>query len=161
MDYVYKSAKQRLSPRDAEFIAEWLPYVKWATRREDVERSLMQGACGIKNQLRWSTTDGDLLLFDPLQEVAEAVNKRVPIVWLAFVGQHVLKPGFRSRLVAIGRPVIYGLPLVALVRQVFEHLNDELDSYAVIWNMTIEDVKRFKLLCHNPYDPSFQLIHMI
>ena len=41
MDFVYKSAKQRLSPRDVEFIAAYsgLPvYVKGSQCREGVER---------------------------------------------------------------------------------------------------------------------------
>ena len=56
MDFVYKSAKQRLSPRDVEFIAEYsgLPvYVKGPQCREDVERSLAAGASGI-----WVTNHG-------------------------------------------------------------------------------------------------------
>ena len=83
--FVYKSAKQRLSPRDVEFIAEYsgLPvYVKGPQCREDVERSLAAGASGI-----WVTNhggrqiDGGPAAFDSLQEVAEAVDKRVPIVF--------------------------------------------------------------------------------
>lgn len=80
MDFVYKSAKQRLSPRDVEFIAEYsgLPvYVKGPQCREDVERSLAAGASGI-----WVTNhggrqiDGGPAAFDSLQEVAEAVDRR-------------------------------------------------------------------------------------
>ena len=164
MDYVYKSAKQRLSPRDVEFIAEYsgLPvYVKGPQCREDVERSLDAGASGI-----WVTNhggrqiDGGPAAFDSLQEVAEAVNKRVPIVFDSGVrrGQHVFKAlASGADLVAIGRPVIYGLALGGSVgvRQVFEHLNDELKTVMQLsGTQTIEDVKRFKLR-HNPYDPSF------
>ena len=164
MDYVYKSAKQRLSPRDVEFIAEYsgLPvYIKGPQCREDVERSLDAGASGI-----WVTNhggrqiDGGPAAFDSLQEVAEAVNKRVPIVFDSGIrrGQHVFKAlASGADLVAIGRPVIYGLALGGSVgvRQVFEHLNDELKTVMQLsGTQTIEDVKRFKLR-HNPYDPSF------
>ncbi|HEW4612768.1 TPA: L-lactate oxidase [Streptococcus pneumoniae] len=118
MDFVYKSAKQRLSPRDVEFIAEYsgLPvYVKGPQCREDVERSLAAGASGI-----WVTNhggrqiDGGPAAFDSLQEVAEAVDRRVPIVFDSGVrrGQHVFKAlASGADLVAIGRPVIYGLAL--------------------------------------------------
>ena len=45
-------------------------------------------------------------------------------------GQHVFKAlASGADLVAIGRPVIYGLALVVVgVRQVFEHLNAELKT---------------------------------
>mgnify|MGYP003090657751 FL=1 len=92
--------------------------------------------------------------------MAEAVNKRVPIIFDSGVrrGQHVFKAlASGADLVAIGRPVIYGLALGGSVgvRQVFEHLNDELKTVMQLsGTQTIEDVKRFKLR-HNPYDPSF------
>ena len=92
--------------------------------------------------------------------MAEAVNKRVPIVFDSGVrrGQHVFKAlASGADLVAIGRPVIYGLALGGSVgvRQVFEHLNDELKTVMQLsGTQTIEDVKRFKLR-HNPYDPIF------
>ena len=164
MDFVYKSAKQRLSPRDVEFIAVYsgLPvYVKGPQCREDVERSLAAGASGI-----WVTNhggrqiDGGPAAFDSLQEVAEAVAKRVPIVFDSGVrrGQHVFKAlASGADLVAIGRPVIYGLALGGSVgvRQVFEHLNAELKTVMQLsGTQTIEDVKHFKLR-HNPYNPSF------
>ena len=164
MDFVYKSAKQRLSPRDVEFIAEYsgLPvYVKGPQCREDVERSLAAGASGI-----WVTNhggrqiDGGPAAFDSLQEVAEAVDKRVPIVFDSGIrrGQHVFKAlASGADLVAIGRPVIYGLALGGSVgvRQVFEHLNAELKTVMQLsGTQTIEDVKHFKLR-HNPYNPTF------
>ena len=92
--------------------------------------------------------------------MAEAVNKRVPIVFDSgiVVVSTSLKPWLLElTLVAIGRPVIYGLALGGSVgvRQVFEHLNDELKTVMQLsGTQTIEDVKRFKLR-HNPYDPSF------
>ena len=162
MDFVYKSAKQRLFPRDVEFIAAYsgLPvYVKGPQCREDVEHSLVTGASGI-----WVTNhggrqiDGGPASIDSLQEVAEAVDKRVPIVFDSGVrrGQHVFKAlASGADLVAIGRPVIYGLALGGSVgvRQVFEHLNAELKTVMQLsGTQTIEDVKHFKLR-HNPYNP--------
>ena len=81
--------------------------------------------------------DGGPAAFDSLQEVAEAVDKRVPIVFDSGIrrGQHVFKAlASGADLVAIGRPVIYGLALGGSVgvRQVFEHLNAELkNSHAI------------------------------
>ena len=75
----------------------------------------------------------------------------------SIVGREVISTSVKKGLVAIGRPVIYGLALGGRVgvRQVFEHLNDELKTVMQLsGTQTIEDVKRFKLR-HNPYDPSF------
>ena len=166
MDFVYKSAKQKLSPRDVEFIGSYsdLPvYVKGPQCREDVERSLDAGASGI-----WVTNhggrkiDGGPTAFDSLQEVAETVDKRVPIVFDSGVrrGQHIFKAlASGADLVAIGRPVIYGLALGGSVgvRQVFEHINDELKTVMQLsGTQTIEEVKHFKLR-HNPYNPTFPI----
>ena len=104
MDFVYKSAKQRLSPRDVEFIAEYsgLPvYVKGPQCREDVERSLAAGASGI-----WVTNhggrqiDGGPAAFDSLQEVAEAVDKRcsqLSLTQVFVVVNTSLKPWLQER----------------------------------------------------------------
>ena len=103
MDFVYKSAKQRLSPRDVEFIAEYsgLPvYVKGPQCREDVERSLAAGASGI-----WVTNhggrqiDGGPAAFDSLQEVAEAVDKRcqLSLIQVFVVVNTSLKPWLQEQ----------------------------------------------------------------
>ncbi|WP_341932429.1 L-lactate oxidase [Streptococcus pluranimalium] len=163
MDFVYKSAKQALSPKDVEFIAQYsgLPvYVKGPQSGEDAFRALDAGASGI-----WVTNhggrqlDGGPASFDSLQEVAEAVDKRVPIIFDSGVrrGQHVFKAlASGADLVALGRPVIYGLAMGGSVgtRQVFEKINDELKMVMQLaGTQTIEDVRHFKLR-HNPYDSS-------
>lgn len=163
MDFVYKSAKQALSPKDVEFIAQYsgLPvYVKGPQSAEDAFRALDSGASGI-----WVTNhggrqlDGGPASFDSLQEVAEAVDKRVPIIFDSGVrrGQHVFKAlASGADLVALGRPVIYGLAMGGSVgtRQVFEKINDELKMVMQLaGTQTIEDVRHFKLR-HNPYDSS-------
>ncbi|WP_438831925.1 L-lactate oxidase [Streptococcus pluranimalium] len=163
MDFVYKSAKQALSPKDVEFIAQYsgLPvYVKGPQSAEDAFRALDAGASGI-----WVTNhggrqlDGGPASFDSLQEVAEAVDKRVPIIFDSGVrrGQHVFKAlASGADLVALGRPVIYGLATGGSVgtRQVFEKINDELKMVMQLaGTQTIEDVRHFKLR-HNPYDSS-------
>lgn len=82
----------------------------------------------------------------------------MPIVFDSGIrrGQHVFKAlASGADLVAIGRPVIYGLALGGSVgvRQVFEHLNAELKTVMQLSGIqTIEDVKHFKLR-HNPYNP--------
>lgn len=163
MDYVYKAAKQALSPKDVEYIAQYsgLPvYVKGPQCAEDAFRALEAGASGI-----WVTNhggrqlDGGPAAFDSLQEVAEAVDRRVPIVFDSGVrrGQHVFKAlASGADLVALGRPVIYGLAMGGSVgtRQVFEKVNDELKMVMQLaGTQTIDDVKHFKLR-HNPYDSS-------
>ncbi|WP_438835511.1 L-lactate oxidase [Streptococcus pluranimalium] len=163
MDFVYKSAKQALSPKDVEFIAQYsgLPvYVKGPQSAEDAFRALDAGASGI-----WVTNhggrqlDGGPASFDSLQEVAKAVDKRVPIIFDSGVrrGQHVFKAlASGADLVALGRPVIYGLAMGGSVgtRQVFEKINEELKMVMQLaGTQTIEDVRHFKLR-HNPYDSS-------
>ncbi len=84
--FVYKSAKQRLSPRDGKDLSLNTPglpvYVKGPQCREDVEHSLAAGASGI-----WVTNhggrqiDGGPAAFDSLQS-SEAVDKLlVPTVF--------------------------------------------------------------------------------
>ena len=155
MDAVYKSSKQKLSPKDVEFIAAHsdLPvYVKGVQSEEDVYRSLESGAGGI-----WVSNhggrqlDGGPAAFDSLQYVAEVVDKRVPIVFDSGVrrGQHVFKAiASGADLVAIGRPVIYGLSLGGStgVRQVFDFFKTELEMVMQLaGTQTVEDIKKIKL----------------
>lgn len=164
MDYVYKSAKQKLSPKDVEYIAQYsgLPvYVKGPQSKEDVERALSAGAAGI-----WVTNhggrqlDGGPASFDSLQEVAKAVDHRVPVVFDSGIrrGQHVFKAiASGADVVALGRPAIYGLALGGSVgvKQVFEKLQAELKLVMQLaGTQTVEDIKHFELR-DNPYDPSF------
>lgn len=155
MAAVYGSAKQKLSPSDVEFIVSHskLPvYVKGVQDAEDVQRSLESGAQGI-----WVTNhggrqlDGGPAAFDSLQIVAEAVNGRAPIVFDSGVrrGQHVFKAlASGADLVAIGRPVIYGLALGGATgtRQVFEFFKKELEMVMQLaGTQTIDDVHHTKL----------------
>ncbi|TLQ03349.1 L-lactate oxidase [Pediococcus stilesii] len=163
MDYVYKSAKQKLSPKDVEFIAEYsgLPvYVKGPQAKEDVDRAIDAGAAGI-----WVSNhggrqlDGGPAAFDSLQEVSKAVNHRVPIVFDSGIrrGQHIFKAlASGADLVALGRPAIYGLALGGSegTRQVFEKLNEELRLVMQLaGTQTIEDVKNYQLR-DNHYESS-------
>ncbi|VGU90182.1 L-lactate oxidase [Streptococcus pyogenes] len=123
-------------------------------------RALDAGASGI-----WVTNhggrqlDGGPAAFDSLQEVTEAVDQKVPIVFDSGIrrGQHIFKAlASGADLVALGRPAIYGLAMGGSTgtRQVFEKLNDELKMVMQLaGTQTIQDVKAFNLR-HNPYDSS-------
>ena len=155
MDAVYKSSKQKLSPKDVEFIAAHsdLPvYVKGVQSEDDVYRSLDAGANGI-----WVSNhggrqlDGGPAAFDSLKYVAEAVDKRVPIVFDSGVrrGQHVFKAiASGADLVAIGRPAIYGLALGGStgIHQVFDFFKKELEMVMQLaGTQTVEDIKNVTL----------------
>lgn len=160
MDAVYGSSKQKLSPQDVEFIASYsgLPvFVKGVQNAEDAHISIESGAQGV-----WVTNhggrqlDGGPAAFDSLQYVAEAVDKRVPIVFDSGVrrGQHVFKAlASGADLVAIGRPVIYGLALGGSigVKQVFDYFKRELAMVMQLaGTQTVEDIKQTQLR-DNPY----------
>ncbi|MFV0561034.1 MAG: alpha-hydroxy-acid oxidizing protein [Enterococcus sp.] len=151
MDAVYGSSKQKLSPKDVEFIvthADVPVYVKGVQSEEDVERSLGAGASGI-----WVSNhggrqlDGGPASFDSLHYVAESVAGRVPIVFDSGVrrGQHVFKAiASGADLVAIGRPAIYGLALGGAtgVTQVFDFFKKELEMVMQLaGTQTIADIK--------------------
>ncbi|MGO5291819.1 alpha-hydroxy-acid oxidizing protein [Porcincola sp. LCP21S3_C12] len=76
--------------------------------------------------------DGGPASIEVLLSIASAVDHRVPVIFDSGVrrGQHVFKAlASGADLVAIGRPVIYGLNLGGAegVRSGFEHLNMELN----------------------------------
>lgn len=152
---VYGSSKQRLSPRDVEFIAKYtdLPVlVKGVQTAEDALVSINAGAQGI-----WVSNhggrqlDGSPAAFDSLHYVAEAVNQRVPIVFDSGVrrGQHIFKAlASGADLVGLGRPVIYGLALGGArgVEQVFAYFKNELEMVMQLaGTKTIAEVKNFQL----------------
>ena len=123
-------------------------FVKGIQAPADAEAAIAAGADGI-----WVSNhggrqlDGGPASFECLPKVAEAVHKRVPIVFDSGVrrGEHVFKAlASGADLVAIGRPVIYGLNLggAAGVQSVFEHLNKELSiTMQLAGTKTIDDVK--------------------
>lgn len=155
MDAVYGSSKQKLSPQDVEFIASYsdLPvYVKGVQSEEDVERALGSGASGILvSNHGGRQLDGGPASFDSLQYVAKAVAGRAPIVFDSGVrrGQHVFKAlASGADLVAIGRPVIYGLALGGStgVQQVFDFFKKELEMVMQLaGTQTVEDIKKIVL----------------
>lgn len=155
MDAVYGSSKQKLSPRDVEFIAEYseLPvFVKGVQSAEDAHVSLESGAGGV-----WVTNHGGRQLdgarpaFDSLQEVADEVDKRVPVVFDSGIrrGVHAFKAiASGADVVAIGRPAIYGLALGGSqgVKQVFDFFRMELEkTMQLAGTKNVEEIKKATL----------------
>lgn len=153
---IYAAAKQDFVPSDIGKIKEMsgLPVlVKGIQSPEDALVSLKAGADGI-----WVSNhggrqlDGGPASFEVLPSIAAAVDHRVPIVFDSGVrrGQHVFKAlASGADLVAIGRPVIYGLNLGGAegVKSVFDHLNMELSiTMQLAGTKNIEAVKQTKLL---------------
>jgi len=152
---IYAAAKQGLVPEDIKKIKDLtnLPvFVKGIQSPEDAEVAIVAGADGI-----WVSNhggrqlDGGPASFDVLPLIAGVVNKRVPIVFDSGIrrGEHVFKALASSAdLVAIGRPVIYGLNLSGAegVKSVFDHLNRELSiTMQLAGTRTIDEVKNTKL----------------
>ena len=84
--------------------------------------------------------------------LAAVVNHRVLVIFDSGVrrGNHVFKAlASGADLVAIGRPVIYGLNLGGAegVKSVFDHFNKELSiTMQLAGTKTIEEVKQTKLI---------------
>ena len=153
---IYAAAKQDFVPEDVEKVKEMsgLPVlVKGIQSPEDALTAIQAGADGI-----WVSNhggrqlDGGPASIAVLPSIAEAVSQRVPIIFDSGVrrGQHVFKAlASGADLVAVGRPVIYGLNLGGAegVKSVFDHLNMELSiTMQLAGTKTIEDVKKAKLL---------------
>lgn len=153
---IYAAAKQGLTPDDIKTIKEItnLPViVKGIQSPEDAVIAISAGADGI-----WVSNhggrqlDGGPASFEVLPKIAEVVNKRVPVIFDSGVrrGEHVFKAlASGADLVAIGRPVIYGLNLGGAegVTSVFEHLNKELSiTMQLAGTKSIDEVKNTKLM---------------
>ncbi|OUK21051.1 lactate oxidase, partial [Enterococcus faecium] len=127
--------------------------VKGIQSPEDAVIAISAGADGI-----WVSNhggrqlDGGPASFEVLPKIAEVVNKRVPVIFDSGVrrGEHVFKAlASGADLVAIGRPVIYGLNLGGAegVTSVFEHLNKELSiTMQLAGTKTNDEVKNTKLM---------------
>ncbi|WP_137597765.1 lactate oxidase [Paucilactobacillus kaifaensis] len=153
---IYAAAKQGLVLEDIQRVKQWtnLPViVKGIQAAEDAEASILAGADAI-----WVSNhggrqlDGGPASFDVLPAVAKTVAKRVPIIFDSGVrrGEHVFKAlASGADLVAIGRPVIYGLNLGGAegVKSVFDHINMELSiTMQLAGTKTIDAVKNTTLL---------------
>ena len=126
--------------------------------REDDIKNNFQFPLGFANLEIWVSNHGGRQLdsgpssFDVLPSIAKVVNKRVPIIFDSGVrrGSHVFKAiASGADIVAIGRPVLYGLNLGGAqgVASVVEQLNKELVINMMLGGTKdIEQVKKTKLL---------------
>lgn len=127
--------------------------VKGIQSPEDADIAINAGADGV-----WVSNhggrqlDGGPASFAVLPSIAAVVNHRVPVIFDSGVrrGNHVFKAlASGADLVAIGRPVIYGLNLGGAegVKSVFDHFNKELSiTMQLAGTKTIEEVKQTKLI---------------
>ncbi len=152
---IFAAAQNKLTPYDIMRVKSMtdLPViVKGIQHPDDAEVAILAGADAI-----WVSNhggrqlDGAPAAFEVLPEIAARVNKRVPIIFDSGVrrGQHIFKAiASGADVVAIGRPVIYGLALGGWrgVVAVFDYLKKDLQR--VMWlagAQTIEDIKQSEL----------------
>lgn len=152
---IFAAAQNKLTPYDIMRVKSMtdLPViVKGVQHPDDAEVAILAGADAI-----WVSNhggrqlDGAPAAFEVLPEIAARVNKRVPIIFDSGVrrGQHIFKAiASGADVVAIGRPVIYGLALGGWrgVVAVFDYLKKDLQR--VMWlagAQTIEDIKQSEL----------------
>lgn len=149
---IFANALQKMSPDLIGKIAadSGLPViVKGIQCAEDALLSIGAGAAAV-----WVSNHGGRQLdgapasFEVLNEIAEAVNRRVPVIFDSGIrrGQHVFKAlASGADAVAIGRPALYGLALGGArgVTQVFDFFNRELAMVMQLaGTKNIEEVKR-------------------
>ena len=130
--------------------------VKGIQHPDDAEIAILAGADAI-----WVSNHGGRQLdgapasFDVLADVAKRVNKRVPIIFDSGIrrGQHIFKAiASGADVVAIGRPVIYGLALGGWrgVVSVFDYLKKDLSRIMILaGTQTVDDIKNVDL--HHQY----------
>ncbi len=152
---IFAAAKNDLTPYDIMRVKSMtrLPViVKGVQHPDDAEVAIAAGADAI-----WVSNHGGRQLdgapgaFEVLPEIAARVNKRVPIIFDSGIrcGQHVFKAiASGADIVAIGRPVIYGLALGGWrgVESVFEYLKSDLQR--VMWlagAQTVDEIKNIEL----------------
>lgn len=148
---IFAEAKNDLVPYDIMRVKSMtkLPViVKGIQHPDDAEIAIAAGADAI-----WVSNhggrqlDGAPAAFEVLPEIAARVNKRVPIIFDSGVrrGQHIFKAiASGADVVAIGRPVIYGLALGGWrgVESVFEYLRKDLQR--VMWLAGVQTVDEIK-----------------
>lgn len=156
LNNIYAQSKQKISIRDVRFLAEYseLPvFVKGVQAPEDALAAIGAGAAGI-----WVSNHGGRQLdgapgsFETLKEISDAVQGRVPIVFDSGIrrGEHIFKAlAHGADVVAVGRPVLYGLALGGWkgVKSVFEYFEKDLSRVMQLaGTQTIQDVKNSRLM---------------
>ncbi|MBR2412603.1 MAG: alpha-hydroxy-acid oxidizing protein [Alphaproteobacteria bacterium] len=152
---IFAAAQNRLTPYDIMRVKAMtrLPViVKGIQHPDDAEIAILAGADAI-----WVSNHGGRQLdgapasFDVLADVATRVNKRVPIIFDSGIrrGQHIFKAiASGADVVAIGRPVIYGLALGGWrgVVSVFDYLKKDLARVMTLaGTQTVDDIKKASL----------------
>lgn len=154
---IFKNALQKLSLESIKKIRSYtaLPIIaKGIQAPEDAIASIAAGADAV-----WVSNHGGRQLeggpasFDVLEDIAKAVNKKVPVIFDSGIrrGQHVFKAlASGADIVAIGRPALYGLALGGYkgVKSVFDYLNGELRMVMQLaGTKNIDEVKKNRLIC--------------
>lgn len=155
INQIFANALQKISANDIAKIAaisELPVIVKGIQKPEDAITAIEAGAAAV-----WISNhggrqlDGGPASFEVLQEIATAVNQKVPVIFDSGIrrGQHIFKAiATGADVVAIGRPVLYGLSQGGWqgVKQVFDFFNKEL---ALVMQLagcqTVADIKKSKL----------------
>jgi L-lactate oxidase len=156
IEEIYASAAQNIRPEDVKRIADYtqLPViVKGIQTPEDAIRAIDAGAADVYvSNHGGRQLNGGPGSFDVLEDIATSVNKQVPIIFDSGVrrGSDVFKAlASGADIVALGRPVIYGLALGGAkgVQSVFEHIDHELEIVMQLaGTKTIDDIKNNPLL---------------
>ena len=156
LNNIYGQSKQKITMDDIRFIKEYsgLPvFLKGVQAPEDAEAAIQAGVDGI-----WVSTHGGRQLdgapgsFEMLPAIAKVVDKRVPIVFDSGIrrGEHIFKAlASGADIVAIGRPVLFGLALGGWqgVQSVFEYFERDLKRVMQLaGTQTIEDIKNTQLI---------------
>ena len=152
---IFAAAQNDLGPYDVMRVKAMtkLPViVKGVQHPDDAEIAILAGADAI-----WVSNhggrqlDGAPAAFEVLPEIAQRVNKRVPIIFDSGIrrGQHIFKAiASGADVVAIGRPVIYALALGGSqgVVSLFDYLKADLSRVMVLAGThNIADIKETKL----------------
>lgn len=155
LNNIYAQSKQKINTEDVRFLADYseLPIiVKGIQTPEDALKAIGAGASAI-----WVSNHGGRQLdgapgsFETLEDISEAVAKRVPIVFDSGIrrGEHIFKAlACGADVVAIGRPVLYGLALGGWkgVYSVFNYFEDDLKRVMQLAGaQTVEHIKHTKL----------------
>lgn len=155
LNNIYAQSKQKICLNDIKFIKEYsgLPvFIKGVQTPEDAIAAIEVGVDGI-----WVSNHGGRQLdeapgsFEVLDEIAQAVDKRVPIVFDSGVrrGEHIFKAlASGADIIALGRPLLFGLALGGWkgVKSVLEYFETDLKRVMQLaGTQTIEDIKKARL----------------
>ena len=156
MAEIYAQALQKIGPENIEKIASrtGLPVVvKGIQSPDDALLAIRSGAAAVYvSNHGGRQLDGGPASFDVLPSIAEAVDKKVPVVFDSGVrrGQHVFEAlACGADVVAIGRPAIYGLAVGGWkgVKSVFDYFARELETVMQLaGTKTVEDIRKASLL---------------